>query len=222
MDQKAIGKFIADVRREKHMTQQELGDALGVSDKTISKWETGRGLPDPSLMLPLSHELGITVNELLSGKRLPDESSYQANAENNFISLAREEAWQRGMRLSLRRNLIYFAVVSLFVAFIRNFAGDVMFEGIPGKVSVVVGFIIAAAGVVLAVIERRKNLDFFYSYGPNWNGNGVVNSACVFGISTYFFEFSALSAFIAFSVLLLVIVLIQIGIRPERPENPEK
>lgn len=216
MDQKAIGKFIADIRREKHMTQQQLGDALGVSDKTISKWETGRGLPDPSLMLPLSQELGITVNELLSGKRLPDESSYLASAENNFISLAKEEAWQRSMRLSLRRNLIYYAVVSLVVAFIRSFAGEVMFESIPAKASIVAGCFVAAAGVILAVIERRKNLDFFYSYGPNWNGNGVVNSACVFGISTYFFDFSALSAIIAISVMLLVIVLIQIGIRPEK------
>lgn len=215
MDQKAVGDFIKEIRKEKKMTQQDLADALEISDKTVSKWETGRGLPDPSLMLPLCRELGITVNELLSGKRLPDESSYLANAEDNIIRLAKEEAWQSCMRLSLRRNLIYFAVVSLLSGLIRNFAGEVMFTGIPAKAAVVVGCFVASAGVILAIIERRKNLDFFYSYGPNWNGNGVMNSAFVFGISTYFFDFSVLSAVIAISVMLLVIVLIQIGIRPE-------
>ena len=53
MDQIKIGKFIADTRKEKNMTQKQLADALSISDKTISKWECGKGLPEASLMLPL-------------------------------------------------------------------------------------------------------------------------------------------------------------------------
>jgi len=68
MDQKKIGKVILTLRKEKNLTQQELGDLLGVSPKTISKWECGNGLPDITILNKISKELGITIDELLNGK----------------------------------------------------------------------------------------------------------------------------------------------------------
>ena len=62
------------------MTQQELADKIGVTDKAISKWENGRGMPDLSLMKPLCKELGITINELISGERI-DKKEYQEKLE---------------------------------------------------------------------------------------------------------------------------------------------
>lgn len=85
MDQKKIGKFILQLRKEKNMTQQKLADKIGVTDRAISKWENGRGMPDISLINPLCQELGITVNELLSGERLNSEE-YQNKFEENIIS----------------------------------------------------------------------------------------------------------------------------------------
>ena len=73
MDQIKIGKFIAELRKEKNMTQQQLGDKIGVSYKAISKWENGRGLPELSTLKPLSEELGISINELLSGEKIAKE-----------------------------------------------------------------------------------------------------------------------------------------------------
>ena len=70
MDQIKIGKFIADTRKERNITQRQLADALHISDKTVSKWERGKGLPKVSLMLPLCEELGISVNDLLTGERV--------------------------------------------------------------------------------------------------------------------------------------------------------
>ncbi len=70
MDQVKIGRFIAELRKSKNMTQQQLGDKLGVSFKTISKWETGRGMPELSTLKPLSDILEITINELLSGEKV--------------------------------------------------------------------------------------------------------------------------------------------------------
>ena len=70
MDQIKIGKFILELRKEKNMTQQELANVLGVTDRAISKWENGRGLPDLSLLKPLCDTLNITINELLSGEKL--------------------------------------------------------------------------------------------------------------------------------------------------------
>lgn len=85
MDQIKIGKFIAKLRKEKNMTQEQLGEKLGVSFKTISKWETGRGLPELSSLKPLSDILGITINELLSGEKL-QKDIYIDKLEENMVS----------------------------------------------------------------------------------------------------------------------------------------
>lgn len=91
MDQVKIGKFIQEMRKEKSLTQRELSEKLNISDKTVSKWETGNGLPEVSLMLPLCELLGISVNELLSGERL-DEKLYHEKAEENIMDLLKEKA----------------------------------------------------------------------------------------------------------------------------------
>lgn len=72
MDQIKTGKFISSLRKEKGLTQMMLADCLGISDKTVSKWECGAGLPDVSLMLPLCEVLEISVNELLTGVKMTD------------------------------------------------------------------------------------------------------------------------------------------------------
>ena len=94
MDQARVGRFIAACRRERGLTQRQLAEQLLVSDKTISKWETGRGLPEVSLMLPLCAALGITVNDLLSGERV-GEGDYRKKAEENMMELVRENAENR-------------------------------------------------------------------------------------------------------------------------------
>ncbi len=85
MNQEKIGKFICKIRKEKNMTQQELADKIGVTDRAISKWENGRGMPDLSLISRLCEELNITVNELLSGERLNNQE-YQEKFEENIIN----------------------------------------------------------------------------------------------------------------------------------------
>ena len=69
MDQIKIGALIAELRKEKQLTQEQLGEKLGVSQKSISRWETGKNMPDISLLKPLSIELGISVSELIEGER---------------------------------------------------------------------------------------------------------------------------------------------------------
>ena len=86
MDQIQIGKFIAGLRKEKGLTQQQLADKLGVTQESVSRWETGRNMPDLSLLQTLSAELGISVSELLDGARgeskekSADEVIHQVNA----------------------------------------------------------------------------------------------------------------------------------------------
>ena len=67
------GNFIGELRREKNWTQAELAQRLGVTDKAVSRWETGKGYPDVMLLKRLSEELGVTISEILNGERIPEE-----------------------------------------------------------------------------------------------------------------------------------------------------
>ncbi len=99
MDQIKIGKFIAEMRKEQNLTQLDLAERLGISNKTISKWECGNGMPDYAVMEGLCRILQINVNELLSGERLPSQE-YSKKAEENIISLMQEssENYKRDIR----------------------------------------------------------------------------------------------------------------------------
>lgn len=101
MEQAKSGKFIAEKRKEKGMTQKELAKQLGVGDKAISKWECGRGMPDHSFMVPLCDLLGITVNELLIGETVP-ENDYNESSKDIVLTLMKEkEALKRKSRTNL-------------------------------------------------------------------------------------------------------------------------
>ena len=89
MDQIKIGKFIASCRKEQGMTQAVLAEKLGISDRAVSKWETGKSLPDSGIMLELCELLKINVNELLSGERIMAES-YDKRAEENLLEMRRQ------------------------------------------------------------------------------------------------------------------------------------
>ncbi len=89
MNQENIGIFISELRKELGMTQQQLADAIGVSNKTISKWECGKGMPEMSSIMPLCQTLHINVNEFLSGERLPADG-YSKKAEENMMNLIQE------------------------------------------------------------------------------------------------------------------------------------
>ena len=90
MDQIKIGKFIASCRKEHGMTQAVLAEKLGISDRAVSKWETGKSMPDSGIMLELCEYLKINVNELLSGERIMAEA-YDKIAEKNLIELKRKD-----------------------------------------------------------------------------------------------------------------------------------
>lgn len=100
MNQILIGKFIALRRKEKNLTQEQLAEKLGVSNKTISKWETGKCMPDYSIVRNLCEELDITIAELMDGKAL----------ENNVPSFKEEKIWdliRRTQELEKQKDLQY-------------------------------------------------------------------------------------------------------------------
>ena len=110
MNQEKIGKFIAKCRKDKNLTQGELADKLNISNKAISKWETGRGMPDASIMLELCAYLGITVNELLSGEKL-EEEEYKEKANENIINIAKESEKNKKVK---NRIIIVLTIIIIF------------------------------------------------------------------------------------------------------------
>ena len=102
MDQVKIGKFIAERRRLANLTQMQLAEKLNITDRAVSKWETGRSLPDSSIMLELCEVLKITVNDLLCGEVVTMDN-YSKELENNLLELVKqkEQADKRLLRMEI-------------------------------------------------------------------------------------------------------------------------
>ncbi len=151
MNQIKTGQFISQQRKAKNYTQKQLAQKLMISDKTISKWECVKGFPDVSLLLPLCNELGITVNELLSGEILP-EQKYKMKAEENIMKLVeeRQESKKKIILSAVVAGTVVLAAVPLFV--ISGYENLTL----PARIAlIIIGFIVIAAGIIVACILDR-------------------------------------------------------------------
>ena len=120
MDQIKIGKFIAECRKNVNLTQAQLAEQLNITDKAISKWETGRAMPDSSVMLELCDILKITVNDLLSGEVVTVDN-YNKETEKQLLNMVKdkEESDRRLLKMEIIMGIatiIPFLAVCLFVS----------------------------------------------------------------------------------------------------------
>ena len=114
MDQIKIGKFIKECRNKNNLTQNELAEKLGITDRAVSKWENGRAMPDSSLMLDLCKELKITVNDLLSGE-VVSMNNYNENSEKIILEMVKEK--EKNDKLLLRCEILMGVVcISIMLA----------------------------------------------------------------------------------------------------------
>ena len=151
MDQILIGKFIAEERKRKGYTQKQLSEKLGISDKTVSKWERGNGFPEVSLLLPLCNELDITVNELLSGERVSEED-YRKKAEENMVNLVKEaQESKKKIILSVMVSiLVIVAAIPLFVL-----SGVLEMDAWLRIILIIIGLVVVAMGIAIACVLDR-------------------------------------------------------------------
>ena len=113
MNQQEIGHFIAEKRRAKNLTQEQLAELLGVSNKTISKWETGKSIPDYSVVELLCKELNITIPELLAGKDNKSESIPEYTKEQVDLLLYKVEQMEKEKKKEKKkRNIMHFDMSS--------------------------------------------------------------------------------------------------------------
>ena len=92
MDQVRVGKYIASLRKQASLTQEELGEKLGVTNKTVSRWENGNYMPDIEMLQLLSKVFDVGINDLLAGEKIADED-FRQKAEENIIEVATSSAF---------------------------------------------------------------------------------------------------------------------------------
>lgn len=154
MNQITTGKFIAQKRKEKNYTQERLAEKLGVSNKTISKWETGKCMPDYSIIKSLCDELEITVAELMDGKAA-DIKSVCIYDEEQIMDLLR-----RIQELEKQKNLLYGILLIVmgvaFLAFSHTFGGSTLQDFLSGLLmGVSIGEILVGAYVIgRGIVDR--------------------------------------------------------------------
>ncbi len=148
MNQEAIGTFIAACRKEKGLTQMQLAEKLNITNRAVSKWETGKSCPDASIMLELCAILGITVNELLSGERIPMEE-YQKKAEENLVELQEKKAKAQKMYRMIELVWGVIAILLVPVHMLINFY-------YPENQGTMIGPIILVVGIVMMLVYFFK------------------------------------------------------------------
>ena len=144
MNQEKIGKFIARCRKDKKMTQSELAEKLGVTDKSIGNWENGRNMPDLSLFKPLCDELNITINDLLSGEKIRKDK-YQEKFEENIVNT---------IDYSTKRINIYGNIIGLIIVIFGLFISMSAIMIFPSESSW--GSIYSVFGIIIFVIGISK------------------------------------------------------------------
>lgn len=167
MNQTEIGKFITRCRKEKKLTQGQLAEKLNITDRAVSKWETGKSMPDSSIMLELCGILGITVNELLSGEKIDMENreDYEKRADENLIALTRKS--ENNMTKNIVVSILFSAalLIGIMVCLICDIAisGKLSWSLIPAS-SIVFAWVISFPGIMLGkrgIIASLISLSIF-------------------------------------------------------------
>ncbi|MCD8107226.1 MAG: helix-turn-helix domain-containing protein [Oscillospiraceae bacterium] len=132
MNQVKIGKFIAELRKKSGLTQEQLGERIGVTNKTISRWETGNYMPSIDMLEVLAETFNVSINELLAGEVL-DDKSFRTKADENVLKIARSEIfsikeksdyWKKKWR---KEHIADFAI-SAVIALVFLIAAPIIFE----------------------------------------------------------------------------------------------
>ncbi len=184
MDQLKIGKFIAECRKKENLTQMQLAEKLNITDRAVSKWETGKAMPDSSIMLELCDALKITVNDLLSGEVVTMDN-YNKELENNLLDMIKQKEQADKRLLSVE---VFIGITATIVLFTLIFVAAFIQMETWLKISLVVfGFILFLAGCFYAL--RIEQVAGYYEckhckhrYVPTYK---AVNMAMHMGRTRY-------------------------------------
>lgn len=161
------GQFIAELRKEKNLTQKQMAEQLNVSDKAISRWETGKGYPDVSSLVALSDFFGVSVNELLAGTRIENEALSQIAEKNVIGAIESKEKEVKKKKLQMVFCSVFLFVILLppaiptLIYLIDNIAEVISFENVSEAIGLlVVGILLVATGFVIS----KGHISLLHSY----------------------------------------------------------
>ncbi len=148
MNQEKIGRFIARCRKENNLTQRELAERLNITDRAVSKWETGKALPDSSIMLDVCQILHITVNDLLSGERVTMDN-YQENTEKILLDMTKQKEVTDKRLLAMEIGIGFISVATLLS--LTSLAAFAPMADWLRVLLIVLGFVLCLPGLFLAL-----------------------------------------------------------------------
>ncbi len=211
MDSKIIGEFIKKQRTVKNLTQKQLAEKLGVTDKAISRWETGKGVPDVSLLIPLSNALEVSVHEILLGEKIEEEKKIEKYEETIVNTLTTNKK-----QISSLHKIIYALFVAVEVVAIYGFTigadpADAMglLLGLAFIVTPLVSLLLGLTNIsfkLKAIFPWIVLISFFPSNYLYWSEDQAFEVGIMYGLAHLIFSY--LSVIIGTGIVKLISVII--------------
>ena len=225
MTSKECGNFISELRKEKKLTQKELAEKINVSDKAVSRWETGKGYPDVTSLVSLSEYFDVSVNELLAGKRLTVED-IKETADENLISVFEEvqkNKKQQNLQIAVYTSVLIVVLLpvliiigkELFVSMATQIQAENIISAVVstvvGIVLLIVGFLIRKGNVSILHSYHYKNVTDIDAYSKEMGSAVMFMSipACINGFMTLFAHIkivSVISAVLLFIGMIICVI----------------
>ena len=225
MTSKECGGFISELRKEKKLTQKELAEKIIVSDKAVSRWETGKGYPDVTSLVSLSEYFDVSVNELLSGKRLTDDN-IKETADENLISVfeqVQKNKKQQNLQVAAYTSVLIVVLLpvliiiskELFVSMTTQIQAENIISAVVstvvGIVLLIVGFLMRKGNVSILHSYHYKNVTDIDAYSKEMGSAVMFMSipACINGFMTLFAHIkivSVISAVLLFAGMIICVI----------------
>ena len=225
MTSKECGNFISELRKEKKLTQKELAEKIIVSDKAVSRWETGKGYPDVTSLVSLSEYFDVSVNELLAGKRLTVED-IKETADVNLISVfeqVQKNKKQQNLQVAVYTSVLIVVLLpvliiigkELFVSMTTQIQAENIISAVVstvvGIVLLIVGFLIRKGNVSILHSYHYKNVTDIDAYSKEMGSAVMFMSipACINGFMTLFAHIkivSVISAVLLFTGMIICVI----------------
>lgn len=225
MTSKECGGFISELRKEKKLTQKELAEKINVSDKAVSRWETGKGYPDVTSLVSLSEYFDVSVNELLAGKRLTVED-LKETADENLISVfeqVQKNKKQQNLQVAIYTSVLIVILLpiliiigkELFVSMSTQIQAENIISAVVstvvGIVLLIVGFLIRKGNVSILHSYHYKNVTDIDAYSKEMGSAVMFMSipACINGFMTLFAHIkivSVISAVLLFTGMIICVI----------------
>lgn len=167
MDIKVVGAYLAELRKENNLTQEQLGEKLGVTNKTISRWETGTYLPPVDILEKLSDMYGITINEIISGRALT-ETEYKKEAEKNIKSVLNRSTFTLQEKIEFfkkkwKKENAFTLILSYIVIICLVVAGFILDNGLQ-----LVGIVVAS---VWTIVQYNRMMGYVEQFAYDGRGS---------------------------------------------------